>query len=98
MVLTVSSDGILKNNLRLMVSCHNFRWVSNDRVLLLGLGGHRCLWGCGVLQPFGQTRLGPFLDFSINYHIARHIQFLIIYGDLPLSIFGGFGPKPRDLV
>ena len=96
-VLIVSSDSILKNSLGLMVSCHNFRWVSNDCVLLLGLGGHRCLWGCGVLQPFGQRRLRSFLVFFHQLPYSRAYSILDYIRRLVFKYFWGFVSKPRDL-
>ena len=60
MDLLISFDDMLEHSLVLMVSSHNFRRVSIWCVLL-GLGVHRCWWGCGVLQPCGQGCLRPFL-------------------------------------
>ena len=71
-VLIVSSDSILKNSLGLMVFCHNFHQVSI--VWLLGLVGCGGCWIGGVLQPFGQRRLRPFLaSFHQLPHIRRYV-------------------------
>ena len=72
--MIISSDSILKNSLGLMVSCHNFRQVSI--VWLLGLVGVGGWWIVGVLQPFGQRRLRPFLPSFNQYQYSRAYSIL----------------------
>ena len=90
-VLIVSFDSIAKNSLYigLIVSCHNFRRVSNESVLL-GLASCGGCWIGGVLQPFGQRCLRPFLvcfhnilPFSRAYSILDYLQ-----SSISLSVFG----------
>ena len=74
-VLIVSFDSILKNSLGLlMVSCHDGRFP---------MGGCRGWWAVGLLEWWSASKIVKdvsvhFLFLSINYHIAGHIQFLII--------------------
>ena len=84
----IVSFSISKNSLGPMVSCHSFRRVSNECVLL-GLASCGGCWIGGVLQPFGQRCLRPFLvyfhilPFSRAYSILDYIQ-----SSISLSVFG----------
>ena len=72
-----------------MVSCRNFRRVSNDCVFL-GLVGCGGCWIGVVLQPFGQKCLRPFLASFHQLPYSRAYSMLDYIRRLVFKYFWGF--------